>query len=172
MPTVLVGREGASKSERSGSGGRREDAERAWHWVGWFAVALGLAGASDLVLAWIPLQLGNPQWEFATVAQSMSGLPLVTIGLAGVLGSGIARRRTRWIVVSATVLAIVALAIAAALWLFWPNAGLALDQSSGTAAIGVRRTIAKTLFLGLTFGTACTVGAIAAFRHVLRMREG
>lgn len=172
MPTVLVGGGEQKKgADRAGPGRGSVDSDRAWRWIGWFALALGVAGVSDLVLAWIPPRLGNPQWEFSTVAQSMSGLPLVTIGLAGLLASGLARRTTWLIGTTAAALAIAGSAIVAALMLFWPNAGMALDQTTGNAAIDVRRTVAKTMILGLTFGTAYLVGAIAAFRHVLRTRR-
>ena len=47
-----------------------------------------VAGLGDFVIAWIPLRLGSPEWEFGTVASTLAGLPLATMGLAGLLGSG------------------------------------------------------------------------------------
>ncbi|HEX3157116.1 MAG TPA: hypothetical protein VHQ45_01240 [Gemmatimonadaceae bacterium] len=61
--------------------------------------ALGLTflvvGLTDLALAWYPLVLGNPEWEFGTVSATINGLPVPTLGLA-LLGVAAAQSERRW----------------------------------------------------------------------------
>ncbi|MGH7481503.1 MAG: hypothetical protein ACRELV_05065 [Longimicrobiales bacterium] len=49
-------------------------------------VAAGLlfavAGWTDVLLLWVPLGFGNPEWEFATTSTLFDALPLATIGVA------------------------------------------------------------------------------------------
>jgi len=67
------------------------DSATAWRWIGWFGLLLFVAGLGDFVIAWVPMRLGSPEWEFGTVASTLAGLPLATMGLAGLLGSAVAR---------------------------------------------------------------------------------
>ena len=89
---VLVREEGSKKRPKV----LPPDTEAAWKWVGWIGLLLMVVGLSDFLLAWYPTKFGSPEWEFATVAQTFSGLPLVSIGVAGLLGSALALGR-RWL---------------------------------------------------------------------------
>src|SRR5688500_7396536 len=71
----------------------RQDPIRAWGWLGWFGGVITLVAAGDLALAWYPFRVGVPEWEFGTIAASFAGLPLLTMGLAALLGSMLARGR-------------------------------------------------------------------------------
>src|SRR5688572_14265195 len=84
--------------QTSGAGRRRTadpNADEGWRLLSWLSLALALAGLSDWVLTWIPLRLGSPEWEFGTVVATFAGLPLITMGLAGLLASASARG-IRW----------------------------------------------------------------------------
>jgi Ca2+/H+ antiporter len=71
-----------------------DPSEPALLWAVVFAGGLCLAvvGWTDVALLWYPLNLGNVEWEFATVAAHVMGMPLGTLGFAmlaaGALGRG------------------------------------------------------------------------------------
>ena len=149
------------------SGSRRNlpDSARAWRWIGWLALALFLAGAVDWVLAWIPLRFGSPEWEFGTVVASFGGLPLMTMGFAGLLASAIARG-IRWQVVMISLFVLVwAVWILGALIIFLLDVPIALRASSGPVHLGLMKATARTTTLGLLFSTSYFVAGIAALRQ-------
>ena len=159
---ILISEAGSSARELT------PDAAQAWRWVGWFALVLTLAGLGDWVLAWIPLRLGAPEWEFGTIVSSFSGLPLVTMGFAGLLGSAVARG-VRWqVLVVASILLVWALVIIAATVIFLLDVPLALGSVEGPARLGIIKAILKTLMMATLFGTAYLVGAIGALRRSKR----
>lgn len=147
------------------------DAVRAWRWVGWFALVLTLAGLTDWVLVWVPARFGSPEWEFGTIVAGISGLPLITMGFAGLLGSAVARG-IRWqTIVVGTLLLIWTVCILSSLALFLLDIPIALGSVSGIARIGIIKAITKTLFLGTLFSAAYVVAGIGALRHA-RDRRG
>lgn len=169
MPGVVTGGESAGGRKRSRS--CRTESDAGWLWLGWFGLVLSIVGLSDVLLAWIPLRLGNRQWEFATVVQTFSGLPLITMGFAGLLGAGVALRR-RWLVgTMGWVMLVAGIALGVTLALFLLDVPVILDAASGAAAIGVRKAIIKTTILGVAFGVTYLVGAVAAFRHMSTTRR-
>ncbi len=140
------------------------DVERGWRWIAWFSLVLAVAGLGDWVLAWVPLHFGSPEWEFGTVVSSFSGLPLVTMGLAGLLGSAVARR-IRWQVIAvSSILLIWAAVILAALGLFLLDVPLALGAVQGPARLGIIKAIVKCVMLGMLFSLAYIVAGIGALR--------
>lgn len=141
-------------------------AQTAWMWAGWFGLVLALAGLTDLVLLWIPVQLGVPEWEFATAVSTTSSLPLTTIGVAGILASA-AWRGTRWLLwVVGVVLAVAAVTVAAVLLLFVTDVPLAWNASEGPARLGIIKATVKTVVLAVLFGSAYAAGAVWSLRLV------
>jgi hypothetical protein len=61
----------------------------------WIGGLLALAGWVDVLLLWIPLHLGRPEWEFGTVSSTFDALPLATIGLAILIAAAVAKGRRR-----------------------------------------------------------------------------
>lgn len=144
------------------------DIAQAWRWIGWFGLVLTLAGLGDWVLAWFPMRLGAPEWEFGTIVSSFSGLPLVTMGFAALLGSAVARG-VRWqVLVIAWALLLWALVIAACTVIFLLDVPLALGAVQGPARLGIMKAIAKTLMLAALFGTGYAVAAIGSLRRAAR----
>jgi len=137
----------------------------AWRWVGWFSLVLALAGVGDWVLAWIPMRIGNPEWEFGTVAATMSGLPLMAMGFAGLLASATARGERWQVIVMGWVLLLFALVILAALALFLLDVPLALQAVEGPAYVGIVKASIKTSLLGGLFSVAYLIAGITALRH-------
>lgn len=142
------------------------DVAQAWKWVGWFGLVLAIAGIGDWVLAWYPLSFGTVEWEFGTVVSSISNLPLVSMGFAGMLGSAVARG-IRWqVVLVACALLVWAVLLLGALTIFALDIPVALAAvQRGVARMGILKAIAKTLFLGTLFAVAYVVAAIGALRR-------
>ena len=137
----------------------------AWRWVGWLGLALTIVALADLVLTWIPFQMGSPEWEFGTIAASFSGLPLVTLGVAALLGSALARG-IRWQLTGlAIVLIALALAVVGALVVFGVVVPVALAAVEGPARTGILKAIARTALLGLVFSVAYAGAGIGALRQ-------
>jgi len=144
------------------------DVRAAWRWVGWFSLILALAGLGDWVLTWLPLQFGAMEWEFGTVVSSFSGLPLITMGFAGLLASALARG-IRWQVLTLSgVLLLFAVMIVGAFLVFLLDVPLALRAVQGPAHRGILKAVAKTCLLGVLFSGAYLFAGIAAMRHGLR----
>jgi hypothetical protein len=133
---------------------------------------MAVSGIGDFVLAWYPAAFGRPEWEFATVAQSFAGLPLVALGLYGLLGSGMARGR-RWLVMAASLLmGLMGLVVVLGLVLFLTDAPMALRASEGFAHTGIQKAIIKTAGLGVLFGTVFVFTAVTAVRGTMRGARG
>jgi hypothetical protein len=146
--------------------GLMSDSHRAWRWIGWLSLVLALAGLGDWVIAWIPMRFGSAEWEFGTIVASFSGLPLVTMGFAGLLASAIARG-VRWqILAIALVILLFALLIAIASVVFLLDVPVALQAvGGGVARLGILKAIAKTGLLGALFFFTYLVAGVAALRH-------
>jgi hypothetical protein len=142
------------------------DAQRAWRWAGWFCFALTAAGVADWIIAWIPMRLGILEWEFGTITATFSGIPLVAIGLAGMLASAVARgARGQILGVSSFILLLSAVMIGA-LVIFLLDVPVALQAVDGVARLGIMKATAKTLSMGLIFIPAFIAIAVAAIRYV------
>jgi hypothetical protein len=49
---------------------------------------------TDILLAWVPPQFGNPEWEFGTISATLNNMPVPAMGLALVLAYAVAEART------------------------------------------------------------------------------
>jgi len=142
--------------------------EPAWRWLGWFGLVLALLGLGDIALAWVPLGFGNWQWEFGTVAGTLAGLPLTSIGLAAVLASALAQGQRRRLTALGIALLVLGLLILGSLALFCLDIPLALRAAQGPASIGIKKAIAKTVMLGVGFSILYLSSGWAALRQSRR----
>ena len=150
---------------------RAGDPIRAWKWLGWFSLVLALAGLGDWLLAWFPMRLGTPEWEFGTIVSTFSGLPLITMGFAGMLASA-AARGIRWQMVTVAVIVLLfATWLLAAFVVFLLDVPIALGAVRGVARLGIIKAIAKTSMLAVLFSTVYLVAGVSALRFARRMRS-
>jgi hypothetical protein len=167
MSSILAPHERTAASGRA-TASTQPPSERAWRAVGWFGLLLAFVGLADILLVWYPLGLGNPAWEFGAVDQTFSGLPLLTMGLAALLGSALALG-VRWrIRVVAGVLLLLALALLSAYVLYLLNVPMALRMAPPEVAIGVKKAIVKTTIMAVAFPGAYLVASISALRAIRR----
>jgi hypothetical protein len=144
----------------------------AWRWVGWISVALLLVGATDFLLVWYPLAFGSVDWEFASVATSFSGLPLVTIGLVGILGTALALGK-RWLIVTSVALNLMAgVVVVGLLLLFLTVVPMALRVAEPPIGTGIKKAIVKTLVIGVVFGFGYLAAGIGAALHLRKPKGG
>lgn len=163
---VLVG-----EARKRGPNVGRVHGDAGWAWVAWLGLVLAVAGLVDLVLLWVPVRFGVPEWEFATVASTVSALPLPTIGLAGLVGFATSRG-SRWLLwVLGFLLGIGALTLAVVLLLFLTNVPMAIQATADAARVGILKAIAKTVVLALLFGAAYSAGAFWSLRLLLRKAQ-
>lgn len=145
----------------------------AWRWLGWLGLVLAVAGLTDLALLWVPLRLGSPEWEFATVVSTASAMPLVSIGFAAMLASAASTGR-RWLLwVIGSVVAVGALVLVSVLVLFLTDVPMALRGTSGDAHLGIVKATVKTVVLAGLFSSAYAIGAVWSIRLAMgKAREG
>jgi hypothetical protein len=126
---------------------------------------LVLAALSDYGLAIYPLGLGSAEWEMATIAAVVQGLPLLSVGLGalwvsvGGRGRGGLLRLVGWGLIVAAVVLFLSLA------LFLTDIPAALRATRDLARLGIYKLVARTLFLGLMFGVSYIVAGVLAMRQ-------
>ena len=144
------------------------DSATAWRWIGWFGLLLFVAGLGDFVIAWVPMRLGSPEWEFGTVASTLAGLPLATMGLAGLLGSAVARGKRGMTRAVAAVVLVWGAVVLGSYVLFLLDVPVALRAVSGEALLGIKKAIVKTTLLAVVFSAGYLVAGLGAIRHTQR----
>lgn len=159
-PKVLVQQEGPAKPRLTPA------PDFAWVLFGWLGVVFTAVGGLDLLLTWYPLHFRNPEWEFGTVSASLDGLPVMTMGLVMLVGTGVARGQ-RWLVrTTAVAMALMALAILAAAFLYATNIPIALDAVTQPAIrTGLKKAIAKAAGQSVLYPIAYALIAVKAWRH-------
>ncbi|MGH7658831.1 MAG: hypothetical protein ACREL6_11415, partial [Gemmatimonadales bacterium] len=120
-----------------------------------------------------PLRIGNPEWEFGTVASFLDSIPLLAIGLALLAAYGVARGRP-WIARSAgTMFILLALIILAGALLFAtvvPQALNPRNYSRIEMLTGVKKAITKAAFQCAVYPIGFLWVGIAAFRFSSKRR--
>ena len=128
--------------------------------------ALALAGFFDLILAWFPLGIGNPEWEFGTVTGTLNGLPLPTVGLVLVLISARERGRIVLARIIGGLFAIMAVAIILAGILYALDVPLALRAvQNQLARSGLIKAIIKALGLVVVYSVVFSWIAVGTWRR-------
>jgi hypothetical protein len=137
-----------------------------WYLLGWLGLVFVIIGCTDLAMAWYPVLIGNPQWEFGTVSRTYDNLPLTSLGLGLLLGAGVARGVKWWTRIAAVLFLVLALLVIGGLVLYATNIPLALRSVSDPLALsGLKRAIVKALVQGIMYGLVFSVLGISALRH-------
>ncbi len=145
--------------------------QTAWRAIGWFGLLLAVVGLGNILVDWYPLGLGSPEWEFATIGTSLGQLPLLTMGVAALLASYLARG-IRWGVVSMSiVLLVLGLTVLALYFVFLLDVPLALRSTASAAAgmrLPVRRGIARASIMAVGFSVGYLAAAVISLRSLRR----
>ena len=116
-----------------------------WYLFGWIGAAFTVIGLFDVVLSWVPFAFGDAEWEFGTVTTTMDSLPLAALGLALLLGSGVARGKRLLLRALSAVFVLLALTIVTFALLYATEVPLALRaMRDPMMALAMKKAIAKT----------------------------
>jgi len=144
----------------------------AWRALGRVGLLLAVIASVDVVLRWFPTAFRSPEWEFGTVAMTFASLPLVTVGLVAGLGSAMARGERMTAAVLAAVFCVMSVFVVAALLLFASDVPVALSALKNNmpieAAREVKRTIARSVVMGVGFAVIYVYGSVVSLRYLLR----
>jgi hypothetical protein len=144
----------------------------AWRFVAWFGGVVSAVGLAQLGLYFYPVTgFGSPEWEFGVTAQILGALPLPTFGLAALGAAMLAQGRRGGLLVTATMLLLLAACVGIALMMLLSVAPMALRGTPAIASMALRQTIARSAVNGVFFGGLYAVSAVLIFRHVIRSRR-
>jgi hypothetical protein len=162
-------------NEPAGSAPKRpvQDFVLGWSLLLWLGWLFALVGILNLILLWVPVQLGSPEYEFASVASSFDSLPLPSMGLILALAAS----RARGLVLSgrlAVGLAIVlALAVLIGTVLYWLNVPLALKAVlEPLPRLGIRKSIIKVSAQGILYPIMLGASVWMATRRSEMKKQG
>jgi hypothetical protein len=142
-----------------------QDFELGWSLLlalGWLFVVIGLL---NLVLIWLPLQMGNPEYEFGSVANSLDSLPLPTMGLVWALAASRAQGRSRGAMLATILLCGLATLALAAGVLYWLNVPIALKAvQEPLIRLGIKKSIFKVTTQAVLYPLAMVALALMGMR--------
>jgi hypothetical protein len=142
-----------------------------WEILGWVGLAFFLIGALDLAMGWVPLRLGNPEWEFGTVSRTFDNLPITALGLTLLLASA-AARGVDWAIRAAGLIALLlALFLFAGFVIYLLDVPVAFRAVGESAArSGLKRAVTKALVQGLLYPIVLAAVGIKGIRLTLAAR--
>ena len=121
-------------------------------WIGF--VLLAVVALIDLVLLWVPVRFGNPDWEFGTFTQTVDSLPLLSMMTLGLVVVGLSRGSQTRLRLLAAWCAAVVLAIVAIVVLYLLNVPLIWQRAaSPELATVLRKAIVKMVVLATLYVT-------------------
>lgn len=142
-----------------------------WYLMGRMGLCFVLIGMLDLALAWYPLKIGNPQWEFGTVSRSYDSLAITALGLTLLLGAGVARGVRWWTRAAAIVFLLFAVWVLAGYVLYALNIPLALRSVTDPVALsGLKRAMAKTTGQAIVYCVVFFTLGLSGLRHSRSVR--
>ena len=144
----------------------------AWKALGRVGLLLAAMASVDILLRWFPTSFRSPEWEFGTVAMTFASLPVVTVGLVAGLASAMARGERGGVAVLAAVFCVMSVILVACLLLFGSDIPVAMSALKNNmpieAAREVKRTIARSIVMGLGFAVIYVYGSVVSIRYLLR----
>ncbi len=129
-----------------------QDFMRGWSlllWLGWLFVLVGLL---NLVLIWIPVRFGSPEFEFASVASSLDSMPLPAMGLVFALAASRAKGSLGSARLATVLCWVLAAVVVSGLVLYWLDVPLALKAvTDPTPRLGIKKSIVKVSAQGVLY---------------------
>ncbi len=157
------------KEEERRASSLRPSTPTAWRVIGWFGLVLAVIGLADALVNWFPLAFGSPEWEFGTISATFGSLPLVTMGLAGLLGSMLARGSRAGVLAVGLFVLVVGVVVLGLYALFLTDVPMALRATAGKlGGLPIRRGIVRTSILGVGFGVGYLAAAMMSLLSLWR----
>lgn len=144
-------------------------ADLGWAVLWWVGLLFSLVSLADVALAYYPMQWGTMEWEFGTAASTFAGLPLVALGLGGMLATSLVKGKRGWVVAVSVVMVLLALQTLYMLGHFLLDIPIALKSvASPDMRLGIQKASVKTAGLGALFAAAFLIGGIRSLMRVRR----
>jgi hypothetical protein len=164
-PSIIVKEPGSSR--RAGTKKRVlvQDFELGWRLLlvlGWLFTIVGLL---NTLLLWVPLRFGSAEYEFASVAASLDGLPVTMMGLTIALAASRAGAHARSALAATILLWVVAALVVAAGVLYWLNVPLALGAvTEPMVRLGIKKSMLKVTTQAVLYPAAMVYLALIGSR--------
>ena len=130
--------------------------------LGWLFTIIGLL---NTLLLWVPLRFGSPEYEFASVAASLDGLPITMMGLTIALAASRAELTSSLLAVT-ILLWVVAVLVVAAGVLYWLNVPLALGAvTEPMIRLGIKKSMLKVTTQAVLYPAAMVYLALIGSRR-------
>jgi hypothetical protein len=134
--------------------------------MAWVGLALVVVTATDFTLALVPLNVGDPEWEFGTVTAILNGMPAMAMGLAMLVASAAARGNRWQMRTLAVVLFVVSALMLAGVTLYALTVPIALRMTTHPVAeFGLKKAILRTVVQAVIYPLTFTAMGIAAIRY-------
>ena len=143
--------------------------EAAWRLLSWLAIVFVVVGMIDILVAWTPLRIGTPEWEFGTITGTLNNLPVPAMGLILLLASGTALERKGQVVCALGVAALLLLLLTLMAVLYGLTAPLA--WKAGSAAVGraaVGGSVLKSVAALIAYFSLCVTCVTFGVRALRR----
>lgn len=142
-----------------------------WRVIAIVGLTFLVVGLIDAGSAWLPLQLGESEWELGTTSQFFDTFPLLGLGLALMVGAAVARGRTWQVRGLATFCILISVFMWLALALYLTVLPLFLAKITDPIALTpLKKSAAKTGVQALIYPFAFLWLATVAWRASLRKR--
>jgi hypothetical protein len=131
--------------------------------LGWLFTVIGLL---NTWLLWVPLRFGSAEYEFASVAASLDGLPVTMMGLTIALAASRAGGHVRSGGAATILLWVVAALVVAAGVLYWLNVPLALGEvTEPMVRLGIKKSMVKVTTQAVLYPAAMVYLALIGSRR-------
>lgn len=146
----------------------REASGMAWKYLRWAGVVSVVVGMTDLLLAWFPLRVGAPEWEFGIATATMENLPLTMVGLSLILAAGVVLENKKSVVAVAVFMLLLLMVVVGLSLLFALNVPLALRAvTAEPARTTLLKSMAKTSVQAVVYMIFFGLVGIRTLRHGL-----
>jgi hypothetical protein len=147
--------------------------EAAWKYLRMAGIVAVVVGMTDLLLAWMPLRVGTPEWEFGIATATMENLPLTMVGLTLILAAGLALDSRISVMTVAVVMLFLLVVVIVFTLLFALNVPLALKAvTSEPARTTLQKGMIKTGVQAMAYATFFGIVGVGVFRRGLRGKRG
>lgn len=142
----------------------RIDHTPAWKALAWFSLLFVSVGLVDMALVILATEMRAPVTRMAAYAGMSTGLPLLTIGVVGLLMSGIGARSRRIVLLAVGLSAVFLLAVIVGLVLLVISSGDAFSNAPPAAHAAMRQGLVRGVVFYGAFGGALAIACLTGVR--------